>query len=106
LFLSEALLWGAASPARSEGPQKTQGTPHPAPYSHPLHQMNSFDSDAEAVSRFLSDAAAAASERDQLRRAGSSVADASSRIRSAISKAEKALEKLSGSLRAEGSSSL
>ena len=58
-----------------------------------------FDSDADACTRFLSDATQALSERDQLKRSGQATADAGGRIRGAISKAEKQLEKINAALK-------
>ena len=58
-----------------------------------------FDGDADSCSRFLSDVTQSLAERDQLKRTNQPAADAGGRVRSSLSKAEKALEKLTASLK-------
>lgn len=58
-----------------------------------------FDGDADTCSRFLNEATQALAERDQLKRGGQPTADAGGRVRAAISKTEKQLEKLSVSMK-------
>jgi hypothetical protein len=58
-----------------------------------------FDGDADSCSRFLSDVTQSLAERDQLKRTNQPAADAGGRVRSSLSKAEKALEKITASLK-------
>lgn len=59
-----------------------------------------FDNDAELMARHLSDASAALAERDQLKRTGGNVLDANTKLRGALSRAEKQLEKISSASKA------
>ncbi len=59
-----------------------------------------FDNDAELMARHLSDASAALAERDALKRAGGNVLDANTKLRAALSRADKQLEKISSASKA------
>ncbi len=65
----------------------------------------SFENDAEATARALSDAAAALHERDAAKRAGGNAVDAGSKLRAAITKADKQLDKIVAAAKASEAAS-
>ena len=72
-----------------------------------MSASTTFDNDVDVMQRFLQDVSSGVNERDAARRSGAAAGgDTAGRIRTALTKAEKQLEKLTAASRSDVSSAL